>query len=218
MNTVVLDLDGPLLDGRLRHYACYREILTRHGFDLLSLDQYWAMKRARKNLREQLAATGADALVDVFREQWLERIEQPDLLKLDRLQPGVLAVLDAWRAHGVRLILATMRRDKHGLEAHLRRCRLACRFSRVLCCDPTRGGVGKAHRVRQAFPDLDDHPCVWIGDTEADVNAARAMGCVIWVVTSGLRDETYLQSLHPDYLTADLRGIDLAQAWPLWRS
>lgn len=143
MNTVVLDPDGPLLDGRLRHYACYCEILTQHGFAVLPLDQYWEMKRARKNRREQLAATGADSLYGVFLTRWSERIQQPDLLKLDRLQPGVLSVLDAWSARGARMILATMRRDKHGLDAQLRQCELAHRFSSVLRCDHARGGVGK---------------------------------------------------------------------------
>ena len=214
MNTVVLDLDGPLLDGRLRHYACYCEILAAQGFPVLPVDDYWAMKRARRNRRELLAATGAGVLDAVFLSGWLERIEQPDLLKLDRLQPGVLSVLDEWIARGARLILATMRRDADRLAAQLRESGLAQRFSSVLCCDRARGGVGKAQRVLQSFPHLDPRRCIWIGDTEADVSAAREIGCEIWAVASGLRDEAYLRSLNPDYLSADLCGVDLALVWP----
>ena len=105
MTTVVLDFDGPLLDGQLRHYNCYREIVVELGFPALDLQRYWRMKRARNNLRAILSASGAASIEQPFAAKWLERIEQPRLLAYDKLQPGVLGVLDDWAAKGARLVL-----------------------------------------------------------------------------------------------------------------
>src|SRR5690349_19782781 len=100
ISACILDLDGPLLDGKRRHYACYRDILAEHGYVALPCDAYWQMKRSRIDRRAQLAASGAGAIYDLFLRAWLERIELPVYLALDRVQPGALARIARWRAEG----------------------------------------------------------------------------------------------------------------------
>src|SRR5690242_5488261 len=112
----VLDLDGPLLDGRERHHACYRDILTEQGYEPLPRDVYWRMKCERVDRRKQLAASGAEGIYDLFLQAWLERIEQPRYLELDRVQPGAVEKLAQWRDEGRTLALATMRQSDSALD------------------------------------------------------------------------------------------------------
>lgn len=207
---IILDLDGPLLDGRLRHYACHRAILVDRGLRPLPLERYWHMKRNRAPLSDQLAEAGAESIEEAYRRAWLERIEHPDLLRLDRVQPGALARLDAWRARGRTLILATQRRDPDALHRQLERVGLSDRLDRVIVCPAGPGGEHhKARAVRAAEPKLHPESSVWIGDTEVDILAARELGCRVWAVTCGLRSRAFLEKFSPDHMVDDLRAVEL---------
>jgi phosphoglycolate phosphatase len=205
IRTVVLDLDGPVLDGRERHYTCYREILEEHGHVCLPPERYWALKRDRAGPGVQLAASGAETLEPVFRSEWLARIESPRLLALDRVQPGASRKLEAWKRRGLRAVLATQRRERDALRDQLERLCLTGAFDSVVVCETS----DKAAAVRRACPELDASTCVWIGDTEVDIDAARALGCPAWVVTCGLRSEAFLAARGPSRVFEDLAAIDL---------
>ncbi len=209
IQTVILDLDGPILDGRFRHYTCYRRILEEHGYAPISLESYWRMKLERADRREQLAASGAEAIYEGFLRVWLEQIEQPELLALDRLQAGVAEKLREWRNIGVRLVLATMRRYPERLNEQLADLGLDALFDHVVVCGHQSGGIGKAQQVKNTVANLRPVHCLWVGDTELDIEAAHALGCLVWVVTGGMRTESYLASLSPDFLSPDLKSIDL---------
>jgi phosphoglycolate phosphatase-like HAD superfamily hydrolase len=46
--------------------------------------------------------------------------------------------------------------------------------------------------------------CAMVGDTEADIWAAQAVGIPAIALTCGIRSEAYLQRLAPDHLESDL--------------
>jgi len=209
IQTAILDLDGPILDGQFRHYTCYRRILEEYGYAPVSLESYWRMKLERTDRRKQLAASGAEAIHDDFLRAWLEQIEQPELLALDRLHAGVTAKLREWCDQGVRLVLATMRRYPARLKEQLVCLGLDAFFDYVVVGGHRSGGVGKAQQVKDTVANMRPEYCLWIGDTELDIEAARALGCLVWVVTGGMRTESYLASLSPDFLSPDLKSIDL---------
>jgi len=209
IQTVILDLDGPILDGQFRHYACYRQILTENGYQPVSLESYWQMKRERVDRRQQLAASGAEAIYEKFLQTWLEKIEQPDLLTLDRLQPGVPEKLQQWREQGLKLILATMRCYPDRLHTQLVHFGLDALLDCVVVSEHRLGGIGKAHQVKSTVLDICPTNSLWIGDTEIDIEAAHSFGCPIWAVTCGIRTESYLASLSPDFLSSNITSIDL---------
>jgi phosphoglycolate phosphatase len=202
---LVLDFDGPILDGRHRHYACYRRLLEEAGAPPLPLDRYWALKRERVDRRRLLAESGATDFYDRFLEGWLARIESPEMLALDRLQPGALEALRAWKGAGLSLALVTARRDEAALLAQLETLALRSLFSEIVPTPFAETGEAKAlaltARVGQARCDG------WIGDTEVDVDAARRLGAPSVAVTCGLRTREYLQSLRPTFVCDDLRAV-----------
>ena len=207
IRNAVFDLDGPLLDTRLRHHACYSQILRDYGFKALSAARYWELKRGGHDRRKQLAATGAAEIYDEFLSEWLRRIERPALLSLDRVQPGALEALARWRGRGTRLVLATHRRNRKGLAEQLERTGLIGFFEYVVPSAPAGGGVGKAEAVRASLPELLGETTVWIGDTEVDIDAARELQCAAWVVTCGIRSGATLHGAKPDLVAPDVRSL-----------
>lgn len=211
INQIALDLDGTLLDGRLRHYHCYRDILESHGFYPLPVDEYWEMKRQRRSRKAQLAATGAESIYSEFLAAWMERIEKPEYLRLDRIQDGALTRLQEWRDAGLNVVLVTLRSNRATLMEQLQWTGLLPFFSSVVICPPAGGGEGKAAGLLREFPGVESASCLWVGDTEADAEGAMHLGCPVWLLWCGLRSREFLSSLHPDFLTASIRDVDLGK-------
>lgn len=193
---IFLDLDGPLLDGKERHYFCYRSILERFGFKPIGIDEYWEKKRALVNRRDLLKMSGAEAIYDDFLAAWLVLIESPDMLALDKVQVGAIECLRSWKEQGIELTLVTMRKNKQALEAQLKSTGMRQYLDVVLACDHADGGIGKADAVRSHFRSkVDKGGALWIGDTEDDWEAANTLGCRVVLLSNGLRNEAYLRSL-----------------------
>ena len=101
--------------------------------------------------------------------------------------------LREWRDQGVRLVLATMRRHPERLNEQLARLGLGTLLDHVVVCEHRLGGIGKAQQVKNAVAGLYPEHCLWIGDTEFDVKAARALGCPACTVTGGERTNLILR-------------------------
>lgn len=209
IDTVVIDLDGPVLDVRRRHYRCYAGILAEHGYPALGQDRYWALKRRRVEPLRLLAASGAEALESRFLHAWRDRIEGRDLLALDRAQPGARRRLREWHGRRVRLMLATMRRHPDRAIEQVARMGLSGLFWRVIVSPEALGGEGKGRAVLRQAPGLDPARCLWVGDTEADAEAAAAVGCRVWLVACGIRSQEVLAPLAPGRVAAALAAVDL---------
>jgi phosphoglycolate phosphatase-like HAD superfamily hydrolase len=193
---IFLDLDGPLLDGKHRHYSCYSNILKKYGFSAIALDEYWDKKRSLLNRGDLLQLSNANAIYDEYLSDWLSMIESRELLALDNVQEGALDCLRAWKSLGVNLVLVTLRKNKEAAEEQLRLQGLSEFLDTILVCDHVSGGLGKANAVRNCR-DVEIMPnnSVWIGDTEVDWEAARSLGMDIILVENGLRNKTYLEQL-----------------------
>ncbi|MDF2444976.1 MAG: family hydrolase [Moraxellaceae bacterium] len=210
---IFLDLDGTLLEGRERHYQCYRNILEQAGFTPIGIDAYWDMKRAMTNRRELLALSGAEELYDRFLATWLATIESPEMLALDRVHDGAVSTLQQWKQQGLELVLITMRQDAKALDGQLERLGLQPLLDAVLVCSHIEGGAGKAEAIRRRFPDMAlSRDSLWIGDTEADWTAARALGIDVVLVTNGLRTREYLDTLEGALVVPAIEPGILARA------
>lgn len=187
---IFLDLDGPLLDGKERHYHCYRSVLEKFGFKPIGIDEYWEKKRAMVNRRVLLSMSGAEEIYDDFLAAWLTMIESPDMLALDKVQESAVDCLRSWKEQGIELTLVTLRKNKQALDEQLKSTGLRQFLDTVLVCDHAEG---KADTVRRLFQDktiVED--ALWIGDTEADWEAANSLGVDVVLVSNGLRNKEYL--------------------------
>lgn len=207
VRTIIVDLDGPILDGRLRHYRCYADILTEHGYSPIQIDQYWNMKRNRINRHIQLGASGAESFYDDFLLNWIEKIEQKKYLALDVLQSGSSETLSNWKSQGLRIVLATMRHNSENLEWQLNKLNIFSLFDEIIAIGNGNSGKIKAEHVISRVKNIKSLNAVWIGDTEIDIDAAKYLGIDVCAVACGLRTAEFLETLNPDYVEADLSAF-----------
>lgn len=91
-------------------------------------------------------------------------------------------------------------------------------MNQIIVCDYLRGGIGKALAVKDAVQDLSPKRSLWVGDTEVDVEAAKFLGCPIWLIYQGIRSKKYLASLQADFLSDSIIDIDIQKLQlPLYR-
>ena len=207
IKTIVLDLDGPLLDGRYRHYQCYSDILTEHGFDPILMPLYWENKRDRMDRRKLLALSNASDLYDEFLASWIQRIETKKYLALDRLQNRVEDILVDWKKSGIRLLLATMRNNPGHLQWQLGKLGILHLLDEVVVVGSSQAGASKSAEIKPLLSDMRLEEAIWVGDTEVDIYAARELGVKVCTLTCGLRTEEHLASLSPDMIEENLSSF-----------
>jgi phosphoglycolate phosphatase-like HAD superfamily hydrolase len=194
--TVLLDLDGPILQCSSRYYACYADICREFGLHPLPREEYWELKRQPLGVVEVFRRSDVDFEESKLLAAWIERIEQPRYLAFDTVQPGVVDTLSFWSLSDVCIRVATLRRDASALADQLTNLKLDELLGAVAVCDPNLGGEGKAAAAGRCMQGTDPKQSVWIGDTEVDARAASILGCgQLYLVTCGIRSEAYLRSL-----------------------
>jgi phosphoglycolate phosphatase-like HAD superfamily hydrolase len=208
---VVVDLDGPILDTRRRHHACYAHILGEIGCAPLDLKTYWRLKRRRTGVEQVLARSRCVATSPSgFERRWLRLIEQPSFLAFDVVQPGALETLRGWNELGFHLVLASMRRNRKSAREQVRKLGIAEMFQSIRFSSPDSGPRGKAASVTSVIP-RDSSDKVWVGDTEADVMAAKIAGFRSIAVSCGIRSRRLLLELEPDLVVPRLASIRAGQ-------
>lgn len=195
---IFVDLDGTLLDCRQRLHRLFGTLVPRNDLDE---NAYWDLKRIPQSHDQILASRFgySEDGIERFKGEWLERIESPALLSLDRPLAGSPAALETLGRHGA-LILLTSRQSEDRALAQLRRTGLHGYFEQILV---TGRGRSKADAVRDRGIPVDSNDIV-VGDTGDDIVTARELGARAISVLSGFRCEAYLTRLDPDGLYADL--------------
>jgi phosphoglycolate phosphatase len=205
--TLVFDLDGTVLDVSARHHHVYSTVCASLGGEPLDRAAYWNLKRQRTGWPEILAQSGlSDGQVTAFETKFVELIELPDSLGFDVLFPEAIPVLTRLAAT-YRCTLVTLRSSTTALRAQLAVFALTPFFEAIESgaagADPA---FQKARMIRKTVPA--DDPAVVIGDSEADVTAANALGYVSIAVSSGIRDRDILALDNPGYLVDDIGGVE----------
>ena len=208
-----LDLDGTVIDVRRRHYAAYVSVCEMRDVKGTPIPeaQYWHWRHTAKPIAEFIKATKIfPTKRRLYQERFDERLEVPELLGLDTLRPGVETFLQKLYTK-TPICLVTQRRMPEALESQLASLGIARYFASVLAGapptprrpDPKLRGAHKARLVQERYKLLPTDS-VYIGDTETDVQAARALGFDVFLVEGGHRTKALQMKADPDRIVADL--------------
>jgi len=184
VEAILIDLDGTIFDCSERHYACYSDVADTLGISIIPFGKYWSMKRARCPWRDILGASATESRNKIFAERFIDLIESPRYLALDRPFPEARSALTRLRTMTRQLILVTMRRSPEGVEAQLHHWDMLKQFDLVLVRGTT--DSTKSSIARDGLPQHSTH-AIWIGDTEEDIVAAHEIGVVACAVCGGIR-------------------------------
>jgi HAD superfamily hydrolase (TIGR01509 family) len=148
--------------------------------------------------------------VDAYRAYYAEHYNDNT-----RVYPGIKELLEALQTAGVKLALVT---TKHQIQAEftLAGSGLSCYFDYVHGWREGRKHKPDPEPVVASLARLGVEPgaAIMVGDSELDVQSAKAAGVDTCAVTYGFRPAWFLKSFHPDFLVArpaDITAIVVSQ-------
>lgn len=195
---IYLDLDGTLVEVQERYFRLHTEIARELGRQPLPRSRFWALKRQGASL-ETLLSDWDEPSREAYSRRWLADIEAPSHTRFDRLIPAAREAL-ATLGQRFRLVLVTLRRDGGGLRRQLRQLGIDGFFAAlVAAADHPAGDCSKAELLRLSGAARGGRAIV-VGDSEADVQAARELDLPVVCVLSGIRDRPFFEALNPDHI------------------
>lgn len=225
MIRIITDFDGPIMDVSDRYYTVYQFCLDQIKYPeqtvkQLSKDDFWQLKRSRVPEKEIGLISGLDSQqAQNFARLRRQTVHTLPYLKYDKIQPDALATLKKIQNMKADLLVMTMRRRQELAEA-FSRYDLQGFFpeNRRYCLTDdyikTTDVEDKPLLMQRAIQELNSATDTWmIGDTEADIVAAKTHNIKVIAVLCGIRDRLQLQSYQPDYIVNNLaEAIDLITA------
>ncbi|MDR9403284.1 MAG: HAD hydrolase-like protein, partial [Halothece sp. Uz-M2-17] len=175
----------------------------------LTKKQFWQMKQERVCDQEIALRSGLKIQhIPYFVEQVRAIVNEPFLLSKDKFHQGVNWALALLHSQGVRLVVVTLRCQEQVTQL-LRNYGLLRLFSGVYgTSDETVAYPNnvelKTALLKQAVAEQGNQQACMVGDTEADVLAAQAVGICAIALTCGIRSCNYLQQFEPDYIESNL--------------
>ncbi len=216
MLRLITDFDGPIMDVSDRYYRVYQKCLAetqRLGQPVRELPkaEFWDMKRARVPETEIAILSGLDAAqASDFAQKRRHTVHTLPYMIYDQPVPSAVETLEKVQRAGVDLAVMTMRRVRE-LDEAFNRCNLGQFFpeNRRYCLPNDYVKTGdvkdKPLLMARALAELPPACDLWmVGDTEADIIAAKTHGVKIIGVLCGIRDRTQLEMHQPDLIANNL--------------
>ena len=207
MRNIYLDFDGTIVDSSARLYAVYQSIMAEFRRGCLPKNEYWDLKKERQPYDVILAKTGSRDLAAEYMKKFLQKIESPEFLKCDTLLPGVYQTLSLLKK-GNRLAMVTLRRSRDNLCRELKDLKIFDLFEDIFdnFIEGTDSWKIAAESVRKD-PRFVPESSVIVGDTEDTILAGRDLRIPSFVVSSGIRSESFLKKYDPGYLLRDINEL-----------
>lgn len=190
---LIFDLDGTLIDSRLRLYRLFQDIVPASK---LTYEGYWAFKQDEVSNEAILVKEfGFDAAaIERFVANWMKCIEAPEFLALDKNFPGMKKTLEVLRKQA-KLHVCTARQTRQPVLDQLERMGLLTYFDSIMVTEQSRG----KEDLIATLPSLG--PQDWIiGDTGRDIQVGKFLEIKTCAVLSGFRNRKNLLHYNPDLI------------------
>lgn len=191
--TIVFDLDGTLVDTAPDLVRALNQTLDLEGLPRVKTDSMRTMvgQGARVLIERAAGASGvafATEKLDQLTRTFIE-FYRADIASESKPFPGVAEALDALGALGARLTVCTNKRTDLSVQL-LEALQLAERFSAIVGADAVADRKPHPDHYRAAVTRAGGvvRRSLMVGDTVADVAAARAAGAPVVAVTFGYSD------------------------------
>jgi phosphoglycolate phosphatase len=205
---VIFDLDGTLIDSLTAYTMAFNRTMDRHRLLPINLLEMTDLLNQFISLDQMLERTyphlGADARAGFMQEMRSEFIA----LAADHitLQPYAREVLGELKEQGMSIGIATGRMSEGDSKwRELRNLQIDDLVDAVVTAGETRPKPDPASLLKCAFDlglSLDE--CVFVGDSRADIIAARSAGVTSIAIPSGVASRQDLAAEQPHYIIDSL--------------
>lgn len=217
MQRLITDFDGPIMDVSERYYRVYQfclEKIRSPGQEIKELPkaEFWALKRSQIPETEIGRISGLEPhQVKDFAHLRRETVHTMPYLSHDCLQPEAVPALEAAQNAGVELVVMTMRRvreldeafDRTDLSRFFPPKQRYCLGNDYVKTGDTNDKPLLMERALRELPPAGD---IWmVGDTEADIIAAKTHRVKVIGVLCGIRNHNQLENYQPDLIMANLQ-------------
>jgi len=206
----LFDLDGTLVDTAPDINVALNAALVGAGFDRVdeSLTRHWVGHGAKVLIEEALDYQGRSrAAVEPLREAFIEHYER-NISVHSRPYPHVVDALTVLRDRGARLGVVTNKMTRLTLPL-LAALELDRWFECIVCGDtaarPKPAPDPALHAGR--LLGIGMHETLFVGDSDTDVNCARAAGCAVVCVADGYNHGIAPESLGADRVITSFRDL-----------
>lgn len=225
MLRLITDFDGPIIDVSERYYQVYKYCLEHSkqpGQSVKQLDkaEFWQLKKSRvPEIQIGIISGLEESQAKNFSKLRRQTVHTPSYFSCDSLAPGAIAALEKVQAAGIDLAVMTMRRVNE-LDYAFNRYELGKFFPKNRCYCLTNDYIktrdidDKPLLMERALAELPAAQDTWmVGDTEADIMAAKNHGVKVMAVLCGIRDREQLQLYNPDLIVETLsEAVDIVIA------
>lgn len=216
MLRIITDFDGPIVDVSQRYYLAYELCLdktcsSQQQVNKLSFSDFWDLKRSHTPEKQIGILSGLDNIqAEAFAKLRKQIVHTHPYFQYDTLKPGAVDALLKVQQAGCDLVVMTMRRvselnyafEKDNLGRFFPEDRRYCLSNDYI---KTQDIHDKPLLMKRALSELPPATDTWmIGDTEADIIAAKKHGIKVIAVESGIRDRTQLELYQPNYYLPSL--------------
>lgn len=189
---IIFDLDGTLIDSRYRLYKLFQDLVPESSLDF---DDYWSLKRNKVSnegiLREVFSFK--ESKIKLFLHSWMELIEAPQYLALDKNIDGVISHIRL-NLLEFNLYVCTDRQLRDPVISQLRNLGLLSFFRNILVTEKSKT---KEDLILSEVKNLSSADWV-IGDTGKDIQVGHALKMNTCAVLSGFLSYEKLLPYCPD--------------------
>lgn len=200
---LIIDLDGTLLDVRERWYKIHQYLAKRLRLEIYPKKQYLDLKRQAIDETTFIKSKISKEDYGKLRSQLIER---SDFLKSDKLKLGVKGTLAALSRKNV-LILLTRRRYVVSCKKQLASFGINKFFSRIIIAER------KEEEINLLVKEWGKNNIMIIGDTEAELLAAKKFGLKCILVADGARSKEFLKGMRGGQIIDRITQLTSENIW-----
>lgn len=174
MDTVLIDIDGTLLDSNYHHVVAWTRAFRSQGLDVEAWRVHRAIGMGGDRLVAHVAGDEAELRAgDAIRKAW--EAEYDGMIDDTRLLDGAIDLVDACRARGLAVALASSAIPRHAAHA-LDLLDAELRADAWTTAEDAEESKPDPELLDAVLDRVDGHRAVMVGDTVWDVRAAAQRG------------------------------------------